>query len=203
MRKFLSLLLTLLLILCLSLSVFADGDSQRENAGEEPEALDPRVEAMLAWAIATAEDDSHGYSQRVRFGPSYDCTSFVCTALMEGGFALESYVCTGGLLTELPKLGFTVYRSRETEAVRGDILIRLGKHAEICMGDGGCVAAHQDYDGRSGDSTGREIQYRKAGELYGCPFCRYRQYDYIIRYEGPAPLELPLHVPEPCVDAIS
>ena len=157
----------------------------------------------LRRAVETAEDDSHGYSQRVRFGPSYDCTSFVCTALMEGGFALESYVCTGGLLTELPKLGFTVYRSRETEAVRGDILIRLGKHAEICMGDGGCVAAHQDYDGRSGDSTGREIQYRKAGELYGCPFCRYRQYDYIIRYEGPAPLELPLHVPEPCVDAIS
>lgn len=199
MRKILTLLLTLLLILSLSLSVLA----AEESAGAAPEALDPRVEAMLDWAVATAEDDSHGYSQRARFGPSYDCTSFVCTALIEGGFELKDYVCTGGMITELPKLGFTVYRSRETEARRGDILLRLGKHAELCMGDGGCVAAHQDYDGRAGDSTGREIQYREAGEPYGCPFCKYRQYDYIVRYEGPAPLEKPLHIAERWVEAIS
>ena len=83
------------------------------------------------------------------------------------------------------KMELTVYRKGETEPQRGDILVKFGVHAEICMGDGGCVAAHQDYDGYSGDRTGHEIEYRPGGSDYGCPFCKYEQYNYILRYEPP------------------
>lgn len=189
MRK----LITLLLALALAGSILlpdskalaaplwrAEGPA-RETA--EP-ALDPKVEAMLAWAREIAQDNSHGYSQANRYGPNYDCTSFVCTALMEGGFGLDHYTSTGGMIAELPELGFVVYRKNETEAQRGDILLRRGVHAEICLGNGGCVAAHQNYDGRSGDRSGHEIEWRESNDdSYGCPFCKYQQYNYILRYE--------------------
>lgn len=188
MRKIFPLLLSLLLAALLLQPVFAAGNPAAPAETEQAEPLDPRVEAMLAWALETAADDSHGYSQSKRFGPNYDCSSFVCTALMEGGFALEDYLSTDGLIDVLPSYGFAVYRRGETEPRRGDILVRRGVHTEICMGDGGCVAAHQDYDYRSGDwKTGHEIEYRSGDDAYGCPFCSRQQYNYILRYVPPDP----------------
>ena len=188
MRKLITLLLALALagsiLLPNSKALAAPLKEDLETAEEstEPE-LDPKVEAMLAWAREIAQDNSHGYSQANRYGPNYDCTSFVCTALMQGGFGLDHYTSTSGMIAELPALGFVVYRRGETEAQRGDILLQRGVHAEICLGNGGCVAAHQDYDGRSGDRTGHEIEWREADTDFGCPFCKYRQYNYILRYD--------------------
>ena len=188
MRRLISLLLSLLLLSCLLIPVYGhEAESREEQTAEEAEQsenLDPRIEAMLDWAVEIAEDNSHGYSQAYRLGPNYDCTSFVSTALMEGGFEIEHCLSTGGMLQELPAFGFVAYRRGEIEAQKGDILILLGTHAEICMGDGGCVAAHQDYDGYWGDSSGHEIEYREGSTSYGCPFCRYQQYNYILHFEG-------------------
>lgn len=193
MRKLISLFLTLLLLLSLMGTVYGTWEAEALPAETvEAEPLDPRIEAVLAWALEIAADDSHGYSQRDRFGPNYDCTSFVSTALMEGGFALEDCLSTGGMLRELPELGFAVYRTGETEPQRGDLLIQLGSHAELCMGDGACVAAHQSYDRWSGDSTGHEIEYRSPEGDYGCSFCKYRQYNYILRYEGAEEAQTPV-----------
>lgn len=190
MRKFITLLLTLLLVFSLFCPAYATEEKSEtstpvENAESEGEKLDPRVEAMIAWAVEIAEDDSHGYSQNNRYGPDYDCTSLVCTALTEGGFALERFLSPGGMVRELPKLGFAVYRKNETEPQRGDILVEIGVHAEICLGDGACVAAHQNYGhSRSGDKSGKEIECRSP-EGSKCYFCAKAQYDYILRYEGP------------------
>ena len=194
MRKLFTIFLTLLIISNLGLSFPAAAQPTALPPTEEALQLDPKVEAMLRWALEIAADDSHGYSQRERFGPDYDCTSFVCTALMEGGFALEDYSSTQGLLEQLPALGFAVYEKDDMEPQLGDILVEPGEHVEICMGGLACVGAHQDYDGRSGDSGGHEIEYR-PGEVgdSGCPFCMRQQYRYILRYEG---LELPRAVPE-------
>lgn len=184
MRRFATLLLTLFLISCMIFTAYAAEAMViivPETVETSPQKS--KVEAMLVWALAIAEDDSHGYSQANRYGPDYDCTSFVCTALMEGGFPLDHYLSTGGMIAELPEMGFTVYRKGAVEPQRGDILVKLGEHAEICMGEGGCVAAHQDYDGRSGDRTGHEIDYRTGDAAYGCPFCRRQQYSHILRYE--------------------
>lgn len=192
MRRIITLLLCCLLtVSCLPWHALAAHSSPEEAEIESPERLDPKVEAMLAWALETAADDTHGYSQRNRFGPNYDCSSFVCAALMEGGFQLKDYTSPSGLLEQLPALGFRVYRRGEVVPQRGDILIQPYVHVEICMGSGGCVGAHQDYDWRSGDRTGHEIEYRTANGSY-CPFCQKEQYRWVLRYD---PLLAPVSVP--------
>ncbi len=195
MRKIISLFLICLLLWSLSVPVCAEEGIVFISAvipvrPEEAEALDPKIEAMLAWALETAADDSHGYSQKNRFGPNYDCTSFISTALMEAGFELDHPLSTYTMLTELPEYGFAVYKKGEVEPQKGDILVLRGEHAEICMGDGGCVAAHKDYDGRSGDRTGREIEYRTGEDDWGCPFCAKAQYDRILRFEPSLPVSV-------------
>lgn len=193
MRKLISLILCCLLVLsCLSQSVLAAHSTDRDAETVSPERLDPKVERMLAWALETAADDTHGYSQRDRFGPNYDCASFVCTALMKGGFNLKDYTSPSGLLEQLPALGFRVYRRGEVVPQRGDILIQPYVHVEICMGFGCCVGAHQDYDWRSGDRTGHEIEFRTPNGSY-CPFCQKEQYRWILRYD---PLLAPVTLPE-------
>ena len=186
MRRLITLLLTLLLVFSLFVPAYAaEKDTEDLVVAAEPEPLDPKVEAMLAWALEIAEDDSHGYSQNNRYGPDYDCTSFVCTALVEGGFALERFLSPGGMVRELPALGFAVYRKGETEPQRGDILVEIGVHAEISLGDGCCVGAHQDYGhSRTGDKSGHEIEYRTPDSEKKCWFCKKAQYDYILRYEA-------------------
>ena len=190
MRKIITLLGSVLLICSLLTTAFAghidsyDAPGRTAFAGSSKK-LDSKVEAMLKWALATAADDSHGYSQSSRYGPNYDCTSFVSTALMKGGFELEGYLNTHTLVSELPKLGFTCYRRGEVEPQRGDILVQVGVHAEISMGNGECVAAHMDYDGCSGDRSGHEIEYRDAHNYLGCPFCSEKRYDYVLRYKTP------------------
>ncbi len=190
MRKIITLLLTLLLVFCLfAPAVAAEEQTETpipsEGSEEAGEKLDPKVEAMVAWAIEIAEDDSHGYSQNNRYGPDYDCTSFVCTALLEGGFQLERFLSPRGMVRELPSLGFAVYRKGETEPRRGDILVELGVHAEISLGDGCCVGAHQDYGhSRTGDRSGKEIECRTPDGDSRCWFCKKAQYDYILRYEA-------------------
>ena len=34
----------------------------------------------VQWVIGVAEDNSHGYDQSSRWGPDYDCSSFVISA---------------------------------------------------------------------------------------------------------------------------
>jgi hypothetical protein len=112
---------------------------------------------------------------------------------MAGGFGLEDYLFPDQMVEVLPSLGFEVYSRGETEPQRGDILVKPYVHAEICMGDGGCVGAHQDYDWRSGDSKGHEIEYRTPEGDWECPFCAEEQYTYILRFNPDlAPVRLPV-----------
>ena len=43
------------------------------------------IEKAVEWAVATANDNSHGYSQVDRWGPDYDCSSFVIQAYEQAG----------------------------------------------------------------------------------------------------------------------
>lgn len=194
MRKPLILLLTLLLVTALALPVFAASRLEAPPEEPVPEPLDPKVEAMIAWALETAADDTHGYSRFERFGPNYDCSSFVSTALMEGGFELDTYLFPDQMVDVLPEFGFVLYEKGETEPQRGDILVQPFVHVEICMGGGDCVSAHQDYDDGPEDTTGHEIEYRRADDPCECPFCKYEEYEFILRYEPPAPeIIIPAH----------
>ena len=43
------------------------------------------VERAISWAVAIANDNSHGYSQQSRWGPDYDCSSLVIAAFKYAG----------------------------------------------------------------------------------------------------------------------
>lgn len=196
MRRFATLILTVfLLVTCLLTTVSAahgSGSKSTQKAPSREPELDEKVEAMIAWALEIAADNSHGYSQSARYGPNYDCSSFVSAALMAAGFPLDKYLTAGGFLGYAEELGFAVYRRGEVKPQRGDILVQGNEHVEICMGNGGCVAAHQDYDWRSGDRTGHEIEYRPGDGDYLCPFCKYQKYYHILRYVAPEEPEPPV-----------
>ena len=52
------------------------------------------IESAVAWAIETANDNSHGYSQANRWGPDYDCSSFVISAYQQAGLTLREHGAT-------------------------------------------------------------------------------------------------------------
>ena len=67
------------------------------------------VEKAVQWAINTANDNSHGYSQADRWGPDYDCSSFVIEAYEQAGVPVRqggaSY--TGNMMGAFLGCGFT------------------------------------------------------------------------------------------------
>ena len=143
------------------------------------------VEDAIRWALAIADDDSHGYDQGSRWGPDYDCSSFVYEAFrVGGGFNLPVHTgYTGSMISDFTAAGFTWLPgigNSASQLQRGDILLNTGSHTEIYLGNQMNVGAHINELGRvtggqSGDQTGREIS--QGG---------YRSYpwDGVLRYEG-------------------
>ncbi len=144
-------------------------------------ALDSRVEAAIKWAVNIANDNSHGYSQAKRNGPDYDCSSLVSTAFKMGGFPVSGSLNTSSMSTPFMNAGFKRYKKGAVTIRRGDILLKPGSHVELYLGDSTCVGAHSNYDGKTGDSSGKEIAVRNVSK---CSFCRNKGYTYVLRYEG-------------------
>lgn len=122
----------------------------------------------VQWAIATANDDSHGYSQAARNGnPDYDCSSFVYYALKNSGYDVGDRVfATGGMPSVMvERLGFKMIPMPDDESQLrpGDILWWDGSgsngHTEIYIGQGKKVGARGASYGSSaaGDLTGEEV----------------------------------------------
>ena len=56
----------------------------------------------------------------------------------------------------------------------GDVLLKIGKHTEMYVGDNKNVGAHDNYDYKNGDSKGNEISI-KANK---------HSWDGVLRYVG-------------------
>lgn len=148
------------------------------------QALDSRVEKAISWAIAIANDDSHGYSQPHRYGPDYDCSSFVSTAFKQGGFNVSSTNTTWTMENAFKSVGFKAYAAGSVTLQRGDILLNPESHVELYLGGNKCVAAHGPFDNDTGDSTGHEIEVRSKAY---CEFCNDKKYTRVLRYPGTSP----------------
>ena len=145
------------------------------------------VEDAVKWALAIADDDSHGYDQDIakRWGPDYDCSSFVYEAFrVGGGFDLPVHVGnTQTMVNDFTAAGFTWLPGQGNSAAnlqRGDILLNIVNHTEIYIGNQQMVGAHinefnEVTGGRTGDQTGTEISDRG---YYSFPW------DGVLRYEG-------------------
>ena len=143
------------------------------------------VEAAVKWAIAIAGDNSHGYDQRNRWGPDYDCSSLVYEAFrVGGGFNLPVHSgYTGSMVNDFTKVGFKWLPNlgnTQSGLLRGDILLNTGSHTEIYIGSGMNVGAHSNEfggitGGKPGDQSGREIS---QGQYYSFPW------NGVLRYVG-------------------
>lgn len=130
------------------------------------------IDKIISRAEEIANDDSHGYNNTVGknlgadFGQTdYDCGGFVSDCLRHASLIGSSVVFepnsptgTWGYDVILTSAGFEKLPYNASTVKRGDILIKDGRHTEICYEDGKRqVGSHNDYDGKPGDSSGREI----------------------------------------------
>lgn len=128
------------------------------------------------------------------FGPKkaskdYDCASFVSAAVAHGykkSSIMNSYNKRAGgcrsLLYALKSAGWTdMGKLPYSKLKRGDILINPSRHTEIFLAEKDSkgrwlnVAAHNDRDGKTGDSKGTEISV--------APSCYFSYYTHVLRLQ--------------------
>ena len=132
-----------------------------------------KIDKAVAWAVAIANDDSHGYDQGDRWGPDYDCSSLVIQAYEQAGVPVKaagaSY--TGNMCSAFIKAGFADVTKQITLKTgaglkKGDVLWRTG-HTEMMISATQRVGAHSSETGgkygAEGDQTGKEIDIRSYG----------------------------------------
>lgn len=135
-----------------------------------------QLEQALQWAVAIANDNSHGYSQTSRWGPDYDCSSLVISALKNAGFDTGAATYTGNMKSNLTPRGFQWIPwssiGNASNLKRGDILLNQVYHMAFYLGNNQVVEGHgrsqadKNYDSRdvsvaktrAGDQDGQEIR---------------------------------------------
>ena len=145
------------------------------------------IESAVTWAINIANDNSHGYDQNNRWGPDYDCSSFLITAYQQAGIKVKDAgaTYTGNMYNAFIKCGFqdvtsSVNLSTGDGVKRGDILLNTVHHTAMSIGNGQVVNASQNEHGgatggTTGDQTGKEIYVRN---YYNYPW------NYVLRLPG-------------------
>ena len=148
-----------------------------------------KIDGAVAWAVAIANNPAHGYDQKERWGPDYDCSSLVISAWESVGVAVReagaSY--TGNMRRAFLACGFrdvTAQVDLVTGAGMqpGDVLLNDAAHTAMVVQPGRLVAARinehgQTTGGATGDQTGREITVQS---YYNYPW------SCVLRYQGRA-----------------
>ncbi len=145
------------------------------------------IDTAVSRALAIANDASHGYDQGSRWGPDYDCSSFLITVWQDSGVPVKASgaTYTGNMKRVFLENGFqdvtsSVNRSSGSGLQKGDVLLNETSHTAMYIGDGQIVHASINELGRvtggqKGDQTGKEICVRN---YYNKPW------DCVLRYKG-------------------
>lgn len=123
------------------------------------------VEAALADCLAYARDDRHGYElgyhSSSAMGTGTDCSGLVrLYAAKIAGVATDSFpdFSTRTERRVLTGRGWTAVAFSLSKARRGDVLLtEPNGHTVIYLGGSRILGAEGDWDGRRGDSGGREV----------------------------------------------
>lgn len=171
-----------------NLPVWRDEDHLTPQA-EEPTsgAADPdapgAIRRAVEWQLAIAADNRHGYSQADRWGPDYDCSSFVISAWEQAGVPVKTAgaTYTGNMYDVFTRCGFqdvtsSVDLTTGAGMQPGDVLLNHARHTATYIGNGQLVHARSS-EGNSvqGDQSGNEIRVQP---YYNAPW------DCVLRYTG-------------------
>ena len=140
-------------------------------------------EKAVSWAIKTANDNSHGYSQADRWGPDYDCSSFVITAYEQAGVPVKSKgaTYTGDMWNAFTACGFVdvttqVGLSSGYAIEAGDVLLNYAAHTCLAIGDGKVANCRtNEGNAQAGDQSGNEIRIQN---YWNYPW------NAVLRYKG-------------------
>ena len=140
-----------------------------------------KIQNAVTLAKQWAADNTHGYDQNSRWGPDYDCSSFLISALEQCGIKVKSAgaTYTGNMKAVFQRCGFEVITSWTASTLQpGDILLNDANHTAMYIGNGQLVQARSNENGgttggKSGDQTGREIA---VSAYYSYPW------DCVLRY---------------------
>lgn len=118
-----------------------------------------KIETFVSIMENLCNDNSHGYSQVNRWGPDYDCSSAIITALRQAGFDTGSASYTGNMSSELCARGWTRLPASSAKQ-RGDILLNDTDHTAVYCGNNllaeFSIAETGGVTGQAGDQTGQE-----------------------------------------------
>ena len=139
------------------------------------------IEKAVQWAIDTANDNSHGYSQADRWGPDYDCSSFVITAWEQAGVPVRSggATYTGNMKGAFLGCGFVDVTSLVNlgsgGGIRaGDVLL-CPSHTCLAIGSGRVANCRTDEGHpQAGDQSGNEIRLQS---YWNFPWTTVLRYD--------------------------
>lgn len=147
------------------------------------------IEKAVTWALKIAQDPAHGYDQTKRWGPDYDCSSFLISAWQQAGVPVKTAgaTYTGNMAPVFLRCGFEdvtaeINLNTGTGLQRGDVLLNARHHTAMSIGGGQIVHASINESGRAtggktGDQTGREICVRS--------YYKYSKgWDRVLRYAG-------------------
>lgn len=132
-----------------------------------------KIQLAVAFAVAIAKDESHGYDQLHRSGnPNFDCSSLVIAAWENAGVKVKSAGAsyTGNMRTAFLSCKFVdVFGKVNVKTgeglLPGDVLLHEGHHTALYIGNKQLVHASINELGKivgglSGDQTGKEICVR-------------------------------------------
>lgn len=157
-----------------------------------------KVEFAINWCLEVANDPTHGYSQRKRWGPDYDCSSLIFQAYQNAGVPVmdvgKNYpsMTTHYMRQVFTQCGFEVIanwnKSTGAGLIPGDVVLNTQHHVEMYIGNGQLVKASSDevrgIEGKiPGDQTGEEIH---VGGYWNYPWdCALRYTNQTELYTGP------------------
>ena len=158
------------------------------------------IHAAVELAVRWAQDDSHGYDQANRWGPDYDCSSFLIEVWQICGVRVRDAgaTYTGNMRAVFRRCGFMEV-SPSGGLRPGDVLLNEVHHTAMYIGNGQIVQASiNEHGGVSGglpgDQTGREICIMSYYvPSYG--------WDCVLRYVGTEATPVPVPAENPAESA--
>ena len=129
-----------------------------------------KIQDAVALAKAWAADPSHGYDQTRRWGPDYDCSSFLIAVWEAVGVPVKTNgaTWTGNMRDVFCRCGFEVITTDPAKLSigaylqDGDIVLNELNHVAMVVDGGKLVQASGNElgtvtGGQTGDQTGKEI----------------------------------------------